>query len=237
MGYLIKQIMAQRQINQMDQRQLTTTIISLVNDTRLGQFIHNFWGSKKARMNTTNLDLIHWNYIVSGYYISTGQKVRPKLEANLQLLISTISSAILQIRQREGPRRSEAPKAIPPLHSNTEESWGRQWQCRRVPDVLASVRQMVVSLLLVRVVLFALVPLGDGVVRGQERRQVGGRCERAAGGSPGPVGQDAAALVEGVLWLGQLLGRRHRRRCLGEARERLGLAGVEAGEARPDQTK
>lgn len=225
----------------MDQRQLTTTIISLVNDTRLGQFILHTQllgrGSKKARMNTTNLHLIHWNYIVSGYYISTGQKVRPKLEANLQLLISTISSAILQIRQREGPRRSEAPKAIPPLHSNTEESWGRQWQCRRVPDVLASVRQMVVSLLLVRVVLFALVPLGDGVVRGQERRQVGGRCERAAGGSPGPVGQDAAALVEGVLWLGQLLGRRHRRRCLGEARERLGLAGVEAGEARPDQTK
>ena len=99
-------------------------------------------------------------------------------------------------------------------------------------------RQLVAFLLLVvGVVLFALVPLGDGVVRGQERGQVGGRGERAAGGSPGPVGQDPAALVEGVLWLGQLLGRRHRRRGLGEACERLGLAGVEAGETLPDHTK
>ena len=67
--------------------------------------------------------------------------------------------------------------------------------------------------------------------------QIGDRGERAAGGSPGPVGQDPAALVEGVLWLGQLLGRRHRRRGLGEACERLGLARVEAGETLPDHTK
>lgn len=52
-------------------------------------------------MNTTNLDLIHRNHIiVSGYYISTGQEARPKLEANLRLLITTISTAaIVEIRQ------------------------------------------------------------------------------------------------------------------------------------------
>ena len=49
--------------------------------------------------NTTNLDLIHRNHIVRGYYISTGQE-RPRLEANLRLLITTISAAaIVEIRQ------------------------------------------------------------------------------------------------------------------------------------------
>jgi len=123
------------------------------------------------------------------------------------------------------------------MHANAAEPGGRQWQCRCVPDVLAAVRQLAVFHVVVGVVLLALVPLGDGVVGAQERRQVGGRGQRAAGGSPGPVGQDAAPLVEWVLRLGQqLLGRRHRRRGLRQAGERLGLAGVEAREALPDQT-
>lgn len=68
----------------------------------------------------------------------------------------------------------------------------------------------------------------------EERWEVGGGGEGAAGGSPRPGGEDAAALVEGVLRLGQLVGRRRRRRRrLGEAGERLGLAGVEVGESPP----
>jgi hypothetical protein len=166
----------------------------------------------------------------------TGQE-RPELQANLWPLITTISTAITEIRQREGPRRSEAPKAVPPLHAaNTAESRERQWRCRRVPDVLAVVRHLAVLHVVVGVVLLALVPFGHGVVGAQELRQVGGRGQRAAGGSPGPVGQDAAALVEGLLRLGQHLLDRRRRRCgLGEAGERLRLAGVEAREALPDQ--
>jgi hypothetical protein len=50
-------------------------------------------------MNTTDLDLIHWNYIVSVATTSLLAKEGPKLEANLQLLITTISPAILQIGQ------------------------------------------------------------------------------------------------------------------------------------------
>jgi hypothetical protein len=147
----------------------------------------------------------------------------------------------VEIGQREAPRGSEAPEAairpVPPPHPSTAESKG--WQCPRVPDVLSAVRRRQLAALHVvgvGVVLLALVPLGDGVVGAQERGQVGGRGQRAAGGSPGPVGQDAAPLVERVLRLRQLLGRRrHRRRGLGEAGERPGLAGVEAREALPDQ--
>jgi hypothetical protein len=94
-----------------------------------------------------------------------------------------------------------------------------------------------VLVVVVGVILLALVPLGHGVVRAEQRGQVGGRGQRAAGGSPGPVRQNAAALVEGVLRLGELLGLRHRRRRLGEAGEGLGLARVVAGEAAPGSNR
>ena len=77
------------------------------------------------------------------------------------------------------------------------------------------------------VVFLAFVALGEGVVGGEERGQVGGRGQRAAGGAARPGGQNAAALVEGVLRLGELLHGVPRRR-LREAGEGLGLAGVEA---------
>uniref|UniRef100_A0A0A9E6N5 Uncharacterized protein n=1 Tax=Arundo donax TaxID=35708 RepID=A0A0A9E6N5_ARUDO len=59
--------------------------------------------------------------------------------------------------------------AIPPRHAHLRvraKPRGRQRQCRRVPAVLAAVRQVVVLLVVVGVVLFSLDPLGDGVVRG-----------------------------------------------------------------------
>ncbi|BAT06244.1 Os08g0517001, partial [Oryza sativa Japonica Group] len=87
------------------------------------------------------------------------------------------------------------------------------------------------ALLGVGVVLLVLL-LDDGVVGGEERGQVGGGQRAAGRAPPRPRGEDAAALVERVLRLGDLLRRRLRRR-LGQARERLGLAGVEVGESPP----
>lgn len=89
------------------------------------------------------------------------------------------------------------------------------------------------ALLLVLVVRALLVVLlQDGVVGGEERREVS-RGQRAAGRAPPvPRRQHTAALVERVLRLGDLLGGR-RRRGLRQARERLGLAGVEVGDATP----
>ena len=120
--------------------------------------------------------------------------------------------------------------------------WREPGRALLLPPALTGAAAIVVFLLVVAVavavvlraifVLLVLVPLHDGVVEGEERGQVGGG-QRAAGGSPPlPGGEHAAALVEGVLRLGDLLGGSLGRR-LGEAREGLGLAGVEIREAPP----
>ena len=81
----------------------------------------------------------------------------------------------------------------------------------------------------------AVVPDVEGRLRRQEGRQRG----EGGGGDPadGAAPQDPAPLVEGVLRLGELLHGLPRRR-LRQARERLGLAGVEAGQPAPvDKTE
>lgn len=103
---------------------------------------------------------------------------------------------------------------------------------RREPAAAAGRRRRLLIFVFVFVFLLVLVALDDGVVEGEERGKVGGG-ERAAGRPAArPGGQHAAALVEGVLRLGDLLGGSLRRR-LRQARERLGLARVEVRQPPP----
>lgn len=102
---------------------------------------------------------------------------------------------------------------------------------RLLPPALAAAIIIIVAVIL-RAVFLLLVPLHHGVVEGEEWRQVRGDQRAAGGPPPRPCRLHAAALVEEVLRLGDLLGGRLG--CsLGQAREGFGLAGVEIREAPP----
>ena len=109
---------------------------------------------------------------------------------------------------------------------------GRRRLLPPAPLAAAAIIVLVAAVVRAVFVLLALLPLHDGVVEREERGQVGGDQRAAGGPPPRPRGQHAAALVERVLRLGDLLGGRLGRR-LRQAREGFGLAGVEIREAPP----
>ncbi|RLM60799.1 hypothetical protein C2845_PM14G18510 [Panicum miliaceum] len=160
------------------------------------------------------------------------ERRKKKLLQSLLLVVSRV----LEVGHGEGPRGPERARVRVPPHLAAggvhAQPRGRERRRPPAPEPAAGAARLLVLVLVLVVRALLVVLLHHGVVGGEERREVC-RGQRAAGRAPPvPRRQHAASLVERVLRLGDLLGRR-RRRGLRQARERLGLARVEVGEAAP----
>ena len=151
-------------------------------------------------------------------------------------MLVVVVARVLEVGHGEGPRGPERARVRVPPHLAAggvhAQPRGRERRRPPAPEPGAGAAARLLTLVVVVVRALLVVLLHDGVVGGEERREVrrGQRAARRA--PPVPRRQHAAALVERVLRLGDLLGRR-RRSGLRQARERLGLARVEVGEAAP----
>jgi hypothetical protein len=160
---------------------------------------------------------------------------RRQTRGALALIVAAVCRCLLvlravEVRHGEGPR---GPKRPGPRHlaggGVRAQPRGRERGRPPAPEPAAPVLALVL-VLVVRALLVVL--LHHRVVRGQQRRQVRGGQRAARRPPPRPRPQHAPPLVERVLRLRDLLGGRRRRR-LRQARERLGLARVEVGQAPP----